>query len=198
MLKFSSIFVLGAILAGCATSGPPMSREEYLATTQRVYEGKTPDETLNAAEQLFRLADGDDFTFHHNDDALLAHRNWSIYIVLAATFGSDQWLIKAQEVDGGTKVSAQVGTSSGNIIPAPTTGGDMAAFGTPGGGSPVRGTAIYDLFWARMDYLLGKTDHWMTCAEADQRVKDGIVWGKNEALCNSFNMKDLPPPAMHK
>ncbi|AEC22239.1 hypothetical protein PT7_P003 (plasmid) [Pusillimonas sp. T7-7] len=60
----------------------------------------------------------------------------------------------------------------------------------------VPGTAIYDVFWARMDYLLGKNDKWMTCEEANSRVKAAITWGPNEALCNSFNMKDAAPDEM--
>lgn len=187
------VLLLVGLVAGCATH-PQMTRDEYLQTTQREYEGKSADDVLRAAEQLFVLADGDDFTFHHADDALSASRPWTVYLVLAASMGSDNWLIQTKEIPGGVKASAKVATSMGAVAPIATTGGDWTASGLPGmGGNLVAGTAIYDVFWARMDYLLGKSDEWMTCEDADSRVRAGITWGPNEALCNGFNMKDNHP-----
>lgn len=61
-----------------------------------------------------------------------------------------------------------------------------------GGGMPLNSTAIYDLFWGRMDYLLGRRDEWMTCDEAEARRKAGITYGQLEALC-SVTTDDLPP-----
>lgn len=49
------------------------------------------------------------------------------------------------------------------------------------------------MFFARLDYLLGKGGAWMTCKDADERVKSGATWGNNEALCNSFNITDAHP-----
>ncbi|MGY6273487.1 hypothetical protein ACXIUT_27785 [Achromobacter denitrificans] len=182
-----------ALLAGCATKQPQMSRDEYLKTTQRTYEGKSADDVLNAAEKLFRLADGDDFTFFHDDNSMGATRRWSVYLVLAATMGTDTWTVRVKDLPGAIRVSAALNTSAGSILPMPTTGGDMSAGTTPGMGGNVPGTAIYDVFWARMDYLLGKSDQWMTCEESNRRVSTGAVWGSNEALCNGFNVKDDLP-----
>ena len=179
-------------VSGCATQ-KHLTRDEYLQTTQRTYANKTPDDILRAAEKLFFLADGDDFTFHHTDDALVASRKWTVYLVLAASMGTDTWVINTDEQGGATKVSAMVSTQGGAVTPMPTTGGDWTAGSMPAGAYITQGTAIYDVFWARMDYLLGETDKWMTCKEADLRVKEGVVWGSNEALCNSFNLKDSLP-----
>ncbi|RXZ42712.1 hypothetical protein EBB06_12530 [Crenobacter cavernae] len=60
-------------------------------------------------------------------------------------------------------------------------------------GNIVNGSAIYDVFWARMDWMLGRRGDWMDCKVADQRVKTGAAWGTNEALCNSFNITDKAP-----
>lgn len=181
------------VVAGCAVKQPQMTRDEYLQTTQRTYADKAPDDIFRAAEKLFRLADGDDFTFHHTEDSMTAVRPWLVYLVLAASMGTDTWVIRAQEDLGATKVSALVSTSMGSVLPIPTTGGDFTAGGVPGGGNLVAGTAIYDVFWARMDYLLGLRDDWMTCEQANRRVREGVTWGSNEALCNSFNMNDDSP-----
>ena len=182
-------------LAGCATQ-PKMTRDEYLKTTQREYVNKTPDDVFKAAEKLFTLADGDDFTFHYTDDSMSASRPWVVYLVFAASMGTDNWLIRTKEEGNKTKVSALVSTAMGSVAPMATTGGDWTATGLPGGGNIVAGTAIYDVFWARMDYLLGKSDKWMSCEQADDRVKRKVTWGSNEALCNSFNMKNQSPPEL--
>lgn len=190
--------VMVLMLAGCAVQPPQMTRDEYLQVTQRTYEGKTPDDIYRAAEKLFVLSDGQDFKFFHTEDSMVASRPWSVYLVLAASMGVDTWTIRAREVDSGTKVSAALNTSMGSILPIPTTSGDMTAGGMPSMAGNVPGTAIYDIFWSRMDYLLGKTDKWMTCKEADARVKSKVKWGTNEALCNSFNVKDAAPEDLAK
>lgn len=197
MRKLLLTTMLLVTISGCAIKHPQMTRDEYLQTTQREYSDKTPDDIFRATEKLFTLADGDDFTFHYTDDTMTATRPWSVYLVLAAAMGTDTWLIRTKRTDSGTKVSALVSTSSGTIAPMATTGGDWAAAGLPGGGNVVAGTAIYDVFWSRMDYLLGISKKWMTCKEADLRVKTKKVWGSNEALCNSFNMKDAAPFDSH-
>ncbi|WP_427183621.1 hypothetical protein ACL598_17530 [Bordetella bronchialis] len=185
------VMLLGA-LAGCATQ-KQLTREEYLQTTQRTFQGKSAEDVYHAAEKLFRLADGDDFTFAYTDTSMTASRRWSIYLVLTAAFGTDTWLIQTKDVPGGVKVSVQVSTVAGSVVPMGTTGGDFTATGTPSLTNLVPGTAIYDVFWARMDYLLGLSQRWMTCEEAEARRKSGVVWGVNDALCNSFNMKDDVP-----
>lgn len=192
-MRFVILLVTFAALVGCAVKQPQMSREEFLRLTQRTYEGKTPEDVYSAAEKLFRLADGDDFRFFHTEDSLVATRSWLVYIVIGGAAGTDTWTVRARPVEGGTKVAVALNTSMGSVLPMPTTGGDMAAGSLPAMAGNVTGSAIYDIFWARMDYLLGKSDKWMTCEESNARARAGIVWGSNEALCNSFNVKDQPP-----
>ncbi|ANN71554.1 hypothetical protein [Bordetella bronchialis] len=179
-------------ITGCAAQ-KQLTRDEYLQATQRTYQGKSAEDVYHAAEKLFRLADGDDFTFAYTDNSMTASRRWSIYLVLTAAFGTDTWLIQTKELPDGVKVSAQVSTMAGSVLPMATTGGDFTATGSPTLAGGVPGTAIYDVFWARMNYLLGLSQRWMTCEEAEARRKSGVVWGVNDALCNSFNMKDDVP-----
>jgi hypothetical protein len=58
----------------------------------------------------------------------------------------------------------------------------------------VAGTALYDLFWNRVEYLLGLNNTWMDCKSADQRVRRNEAWGDISALCSSFNGDDDTPP----
>lgn len=185
---------LAVLLGGCATQHPPQTRDEWLSTTTRNYSGVTKDQALAAAEKLFRLADGDDFAIAHTQNGIQATRPWLVYIVISAVSGTDSWGVTAEPSGDMLRVSAQVNTQSQAIAPMPTTdSGTWTAGAMPMSGVPVGGTAIYDVFWARMDYLLGKSEEWMTCDKANKRVDAGITWGSNECLCNSFNMKDELP-----
>lgn len=188
---FIALFVM--LLSGCAAPPPQMSREEWLAMAQRDYAGVTKDQALSAAEKLLRLADGDDFQITHTEEGISATRNWLAYLVIAAASGTDFWAIKATSIKDGVRVSMQVNTQSQAVTPMATSGSNWTATTMPMSGSPVTGTAIYDVFWSRLDYLLGKTTQWMTCEAADERVRQKITWGNNEALCNGFNMKDEHP-----
>ena len=89
--------------------------------------------------------------------------------------------------------SVQVNTQMQSIASAPTSTGDINPVNMPIGGSPVMGTSIYDLFWSRLDYLLGLNPTWMTCAEASEKRKMKQTWGNDEALCNAFNVADNHP-----
>lgn len=187
------ILVFVALLSGCAAPQKQLTREEWLSTTTRTYKTNTKDQVIEAAEKVFRLADGDDFNIVHAEDGLMATRPWSVYLVLAAATGIDYWKVVVAPGEGFVKASVQVNTSMQTVSPMPTVGGDISVSTSPMSGSPVMGTAIYDVFWARMDYLLGVSESWMTCKVADQRVKDTLTWGTNEALCNIFNIKDNSP-----
>ena len=114
-------------------------------------------------------------------------------MVIAAVSGIDSWKISVIEKEGKSKVTMQVSTQSQAITPMATSDKAWTATTMPMYGAPVQGTAIYDIFWARLDYLLGERTKWMTCKAADQRVDDGMAWGTNEALCNSFNINDDSP-----
>ena len=194
-IQKAALIALGAVLltSGCATKHPPMTRAEYLAMTSRSYEGVTPAEVFAATEQLFLLADPDDVQFTHGPDEIRVTRPWTVYLVLSAARGTDYWRIQATAEGGTTTVFAAANQESNVIVAAPTAQGDVYAGTVPMGGAPIAGTAIYDVFWDRLDYLLGKRAAWTTCAESNRRQRAGEVWGDNSALCNGFNVANLLP-----
>lgn len=193
MKKVITVICVLLILSGCAAGPRQMTREEWLSTTTRVYPAVNREQALAAAEKLFRLADGDDFKFSYNQEDLLAERRWIVFAVIAMADGTDYWTIKAQPIPDGTKMTAQVNVMSQGTGPTKVPGAGWIA--TPGSaqGRVVDGTALYDVFWSRMDYLLGKRKDWMTCAESNKRVDAEMVFGNNGPLCNSFNMTDTHP-----
>ncbi len=183
------------MFSGCAEKVPQLSRDEWIKTTTRIYD-KTPDEILNASEKLFKLADGDDFKFQHTETSLMASRSWSIYLVLAASMGTDSWQVQTSKMpDGKTKVSIQATTIAGAILPMATTNSQTYSVGTTPtlGGEPIPGTALYDLFFSRLEYLMGLKKEWMTCDMADKKLDEHITTGYIANLCNAFNVKDDLP-----
>lgn len=182
---------IALVLAGCAAP-PQLTREQWLSMTNRTYTGVSKEQALAAAERLFVLADGDDFKFTHSDDGLVATRAWSIFMLLAATVGTDTWQVKARPTTDGVQVSASVYTHDQAVGMLMAPGGAVPLTSAQVG-YPVQGTAIYDVFWARMDYLLGRRADWMDCNKANARVDSKIVIGPNNALCSSINTKDSRP-----
>lgn len=177
------------LLSAC-TSIPTISKEEYIALTNRQYDNVTKNQVIKASEELLRLADGDDFKFEYtttnnfDTEVLIGERNWVVYYVLSTSSGKDKWKISATQAGENTKVSVQIFR---NIFIQGTK------IYPPGYGGYIANPAIFDLFWARMDYLLGKRSDWMTCTISEMRVKQKIVWGDTDSLCNTLNIKDNKP-----
>ena len=197
-MRTTVIALAAALTVGCAITPPPeLTRQEYLALVSRTYDGASAEEVLAATEKLFRLADPGDVKFQHFDNGFRVHRPWSIYLVLAASMGTDVWDVRVASTQGGTSITVHLSRIAGSIVGAPmtTSGGHtytQTATTPATGGIPVSSTAIYDLFWARLDYLLGHRADWMTCQKVNARVKEGFVYGSTEALC-SVTTDDLAP-----
>lgn len=181
-----------ALLTGCATH-KELTREEFIATTTRQYDGVTVEQVAKAAEKVFRLADGNDFQIQHTEDGLTASRRWLVYLLISATAGVDYWTVTAKPSGDGVLAKVSAATQYGNMVPL-----GQGVTTMPGHSAGVRGTSLYDTFWRRMDYVLGKSDKWSTCDDAAKKRSTGETWGLDEALCNSFNMKDLLPEELRR
>ena len=175
MRKLTSILIIFMVFTfGCAKKmltpeQAATERERQIRMTTRTYEGKSPKDILLAADRIFRLDDSD-YQIKHSEDSLQAQRNWFVYMVIAAASGVDTWIIQATPTENGTKVVAQCATQGQSIVPMSTMGLN-GQVGATAGTSPtlaglVTSQALYDLFYARMDYLLGKSEKWVTCKEA--------------------------------
>lgn len=180
-----ALAVVVAVGAGCAAKKPmtpdeiAAERDRQLKMISRVYEDKSPQEVLLAADRIFRLAD-DDYNVSHSPTALQAQRNWMIYMVISAAMGTDNWMVSTETLPtGGTKVMAAHSGQAGSVFAGPvaTTGGGMSATAvtTPGMQNMTTTPAIYELFFARLDYLLGKRPDWVTCKQAKKLFTDGIL-----------------------
>lgn len=179
------VLLIVSFLTACA-SNPKLSNEEYKTLTNRDYTGVTKDQVLQAANDLLRLADGDDFKIERTQESLTATRRWREYVVISYEWGDDYWNVKTHSMNNSVTATVQISRKvgySGNLVYLSMNHPDYI----------INGTAIYDLFWARMDYLLGKRPDWMTCEISDNRIKQKTVWGDNAPLCHMLNIKDNKP-----
>ena len=192
MRRFLFAALAALFLAGCATH-PAMNRSEAVAAKTRTYSGATQAEVIAAAERLLKLADGDDFKVAQRAGGFVANRPWQ-YIGIGWSVANDVWIFKTDKRHEGVSASVDIGrlitnkwTESRIRLAEPD------AVGLPPAYSPIDGTALYDLFWSRVDYLLGLRETWPTCAQANAQISSAETWGRIWALCDALMFEDRTP-----
>jgi len=178
------VLAIAFLLAGCATAQlPQLSRQEWMALKTRTYHNVTSEQAYQAAERLLRLADPDDVKASYDADGRLRMvRTWAMWtgFFWVTQYGADIWLFDARPVADGTRMTVGV-TRGGESGAQPITGLDD----DPG---------VYELFWARMDYLLGRSTVWLTCPMYAERARR--AWGDPFLLCDPFTIEDRAPEAV--
>lgn len=198
MRSLVAILLISFVLTGCATR-QTMGRDEFINTTTRSYSNVSEREFYNAAERLFRLSDEDDYEFAYpGEHAMVAQRDWLIYVVLAFAQGTHTWQIETEPTENGVNATAYVSLRSSTVTGTPTGGGGATTHTSPTMQNIVNTPAVYELFWTRMDYLLGKSESWPTCSDWQSRIDSGDTYGLIEPLCLAANTDDLLPKELRK
>lgn len=168
--KLITAIALTLSLTGCATTvQQPASLTEYKAMSERVYQ-RTPEEVMNAAEKVIRLADSDanDVKVIYADDSIQIERKYNAYFVIGSTFATYTYKFTTTKVPEGTKVNLAIEADvASGMIPI----GNKTAFTTP---------SLYDLYFSRMDYLLGLSNEWVDCKSAEAKFPNT---GSFSGLC---------------
>ncbi len=170
-------------------------RKQYDSQRTRIYENVSEEKVLTAVDELFRLADKD-YEVSHGQHGCLAQRQWFFYAVLAAASGFDYWYIQTEAVDNGTKIVIREVTIADAVSGNPYTG----VQNMPDGMENIdvfsrvemeNQGALYQVFFARLDYLLGKSEKWIGCNEARVMARDfgaaSSTW--MDPLCTLANDK---------
>jgi hypothetical protein len=159
-------------LAGCVSMPPQPTREQWLDLKTRTYPGVTQAQVFAAAERLFTLADGSDFSFVYapTGDQLTAVRRWML-VGIIPVWGRDTWTVTATPQDGRVLATVEALRNEGETTPQ-----------------------VYRLFWARMDYLLGRSKTWITCDKAWEG-KGNREYAALQMLCE-FVADDVPAGAI--
>lgn len=186
-MKITLALLLTLTLASCAAKKQltpeeaEAERERQIQMVTRVYEGKSQKDVLMAADRIFRLDDSD-YVISHSETSLVAKRNWMVYLVITAAFGTDTWVVETFPEGNATKVITRHSGQAQSMMPTPTVGFNGQMGMTASTGPSMQGMSTwsgpYRLFYERMDYLLGKKTDWIRCRDA----KDGYE-GTLDPLC---------------
>ena len=157
-------------LAGCFPNEGPTSYEPpRIKEDTRDYPGITKEQALNASEKIFQLADGTEMKIKRGSSRLDAKRPHESLVYKSSW---ERWKVEAREADGSTYVTVS------------------AAFDKEGSKVYPRGIGIYNLFFSRLDYMLGASKDWMTCEQYAARLRLDTTWGhENRFLCNDADDK---------
>ncbi len=191
MKKILSTTILLLAIVSCV-SQRKMTREEWLAAGQRKYTKIDKETLIKAAEKVLNLADASDITYSYTNNGFVASRQWLVYVVISASMGTDFWTFEVKETTDGLLATIQPSRIAGTTTAYAAPQGQASTITTPSQGMPAQGDAIYDLFWSRLDFVLGLNKQWMSCDDADKKVSDKKVWGTTDHLCN-LTMKDEYP-----
>jgi len=173
--------------------------ERLVAMTERVYCGKSIEEAAAAATRLFELTGGG-YVVTRTADGLTARRGWPPVAPGkdvprdggdtspvapdkdAPQDGSDTWTLTAKEVSECRSGSAAVPGVKLSVYHTPelyaqglipTECSALPAF-KPVVSRFTTTPAVYDLFFLRMDHLLGKNVPWQSCASHSEYVRNNI------------------------
>lgn len=155
--------VLLLLLGGCGLPKPVATLDQFHQAQTRTYPGVAKTQVHTATEQLFTLADADDVRLTYEDQKLVARR---LSLILFTVY-EETWIINTQETPGSTTVTVSLDpTIDGTTLPPTGVGG-------------------YELFFARLDYLLGQSETWMTCYDYELARRENPTWGSmgEEYLC---------------
>lgn len=180
-------FFVGALivaigLGGCATK-PKISEEEMKAAMTRTYKEVSSEQVMQASEKLLKLVDEKRFKFNRVDNQLTATRSGQVFTGMYSGGKSNVsgvWLVNTKEKGKSTVVTIEAGWKS-----EPLSTGVLGKVKRP------EGTAVYNLFFNRLDNLLGKSNEWMTCEGMKKAIQQGEASGDIRMLC-AYSDDKLP------
>jgi hypothetical protein len=173
--------MLIATLSYCASSKDlsshePMSQDEQIKATTRVYRDISPEFIFSAADKLLVRSNETEFQFSRSPGSLTAELQRSVYNSNTSwQEWHEIWVVTAQEQKEEVLVSVNVERQITHLFGNETQ--------TP------YGPAVYDLFWDRLEFLLGLRDKWVTCEESQDNIRQGKTRGHVNWLCRVKNEK---------
>ncbi len=169
---FVGVLIVGIGLGGCATK-PKISEEEMKAAMTRTYKGVSSGQVMKASEKLLRMVDEKRFQFKQSGNQLTATRSGNLHTNLGLVNVTAVWLVKTKETDQSTVVTLDAGWRKQDL----STG--LGGMNT----KKPEGTAVYNLFFNRLENLLGKSNVWMTCEGMKKAIEQGEESGDIRMLC---------------
>ena len=193
-------------------SGHCWTEHDQIDERTRFYSGVAESQALRAAERLLHLAGKDDMVIRHSKQGITAeyHRESWFYAFLFAHQSSvwDHWIVTTRSEDSGVRLCVQVRGQyftdtfvlgaepmTNAVYPANATERDPGKNFKP----PARAYPIdFDMFWARLEYLMGINPAWASCPSGSSGgILKNEIRGRMEfnPLCHSL-VDDPSPPSV--
>ncbi len=179
-------FLVPALLAGCGTPTPLWTAQYSNTTTTRVYADVPPAKLLAAAEQVVSLtAPPRDVEIRATPTGAVADRYYVGMIGINSITADYTFNLTVAPAGSGSTLKLDIeqhidGYTPGNDAMQPLPGPAQIQVADP-----------YTLFFARVDYILGKRKDWVTCAAAPTTL--GLTNSRAlNPLC--FGASSAPPP----
>jgi hypothetical protein len=201
MMRCLLIFLTIITLTGCASPAIVESHAEWLHETTRTYPGETSARVIAAAERVLKASDPLDVKFDYGTGGFRVTRPFLIYAVVASEEGQDSWSFRASEneMEASASVSFRQAVTDRFIVPIASPSNSHLRFGVATASSSGQKHVIgsYRLFFARMDYLLGKRKDWILCADAPALLKLDPEAPGTDGLCGiTFQGDETKPPPL--
>jgi hypothetical protein len=172
------IFATLASLSALASCAAPEinSRAEFEAEAVRTFAGIPASKVTAAAEAVIAQSDPGDVSFRRSLSGFEASRRYLVVLpTMTGMHGNVEFRFEAAETPAGTRASLAV-VDQMNIAGWTST--------TPYTNTAPNNAALFRLFWARVDYVLGRRPDWLTCAMASAQLESPFKGTDAlEALC---------------
>jgi hypothetical protein len=157
------IAALVASVGACAAPPQITDRSEFLAEATRTYQGETTERMILAAQSVLEQSDPKYFEFRNTLNGFSGLRRYYVYAVIAAQNGRERWDFTA---DRGPNGAVRAGLTIADVG-ASQSGYNRTAYDVQMASIP-----MYRLFWSRVDYVLGRSENWTTCEDAEVQFHD--------------------------
>jgi hypothetical protein len=179
------VFLLVFLVAGCARAERPTNHADWLKEATRRWQGESKARVIAAAEAVVKHSDPRDITVEYNRSGFVARRKFLIYAVIAAANGEDRWNFMAAENSEGASAAVR-------IIQRGTTHAGQTSQRFRDNQTMV---GSLRLFYARIDFMLGKRPDWISCSEAAVKLGLPPEAPGLQSLCSITHQgADAPPP----
>jgi len=184
MKIFLLILIIG--LSSCQTAPPKVPVEQQPGVTEKAYKNIKRNIVLNNAEKVLALADKGDFNFFSTATGFKATRKWFSWSYLGGlNFGVDTWVFEASDTKSGALAVVKPFRSYGYSNYNKDQDHDELV--------ELRSARLLDLFWKRLDYLLGLNHQWTSCDDEWGDLKTLSEQGTISGLCDFSTMTEDYP-----
>jgi hypothetical protein len=172
-------------LAACMPAARVATHDEWQREATRTWPGENRARVIAAADAVLKHADPRDTAVEYNHHGFTARRKFFIYALIATANGTETWTFSSAENEQGASATVRIiqrGTAR--------AGSHSERF---------RENQVYlgslRLFYARIDYLLGRRADWITCTEAADKLTLPAGAPGLQSLCSLTHQgRDAPPP----